>query len=88
MAVAVREIRNPRTGQQLKFVVSRPDLLRIESLNPPSVEREPVHVHPRQTSGCEVRTCSSGRRRFAPKRERGPEAFSSNGSPDYAATLQ
>jgi mannose-6-phosphate isomerase-like protein (cupin superfamily) len=54
MAVAVREIRNPRTGQELKFVVSRPDLLRIESLNPPSAEREPVHVHPRQTSGCEV----------------------------------
>lgn len=54
MAVAVREIRNPRTGQELKFVVSRRDLLRIESLNPPSAEREPVHVHPRQTSGCEV----------------------------------
>jgi mannose-6-phosphate isomerase-like protein (cupin superfamily) len=54
MAVAVREIRNPRTGQQLKFVVSRPDILRIEALNPPSAEREPVHVHPRQTSGCEV----------------------------------
>jgi len=54
MAVAAREISNPRTGQRLKFVVSRPDLLRIESLNPPSAEHEPVHVHPRQTSGCEV----------------------------------
>jgi mannose-6-phosphate isomerase-like protein (cupin superfamily) len=54
MTGAVREIRNPRTGQQLKFVASHPDLLRIESLNPPGDEREPVHVHPRQTSGCEV----------------------------------
>jgi quercetin dioxygenase-like cupin family protein len=54
MAVAVREIRNPRTGQEMKFVVSHPDLLRIESVNPPGDEREPVHVHPRQTSGCEV----------------------------------
>jgi mannose-6-phosphate isomerase-like protein (cupin superfamily) len=54
MAGAVTEIRNPRSGQTMKFVVSRPDLLRIESLNPPGPEREPVHVHPRQTSGCEV----------------------------------
>jgi quercetin dioxygenase-like cupin family protein len=54
MAGDVREIRNPRTGQQMKFVVSGPDLLRVESLNPPGTEREPVHVHPRQTSGCEV----------------------------------
>ena len=54
MAAPAREIHNPRTGQRMKFVLSRPGLLRIESLNPPVAEREPVHVHPRQTSGCEV----------------------------------
>ncbi len=51
---AVKEIRNPRTGQRLRFVESRPGLLRIESVNPPGSEREPVHIHPRQTSGAEV----------------------------------
>jgi hypothetical protein len=32
----------------------RPELLLIESINPASAEREPLHIHPRQTSGAEV----------------------------------
>jgi quercetin dioxygenase-like cupin family protein len=51
---AVEEILNPRTGQRLRFVESRSERLRIESVNPPGPEREPVHIHPRQTSGAEV----------------------------------
>jgi mannose-6-phosphate isomerase-like protein (cupin superfamily) len=54
MSDAVREIRNPRTGQRLRFLEERPEVLRIESLNPVVAEREPVHVHPRQTSGAKV----------------------------------
>jgi quercetin dioxygenase-like cupin family protein len=50
----VREIRNPRTGQIMRFVEERAELVRIESINPPKVEREPVHIHPRQTSGAKV----------------------------------
>jgi quercetin dioxygenase-like cupin family protein len=49
-----KQIHNPRTGQRMRFVEQRPEALRIESWNPPGVEREPLHVHPRQTSGAEV----------------------------------
>ena len=38
----------------MTFIELREELLRIESVNPPSAEREPVHVHPRQESGGEV----------------------------------
>lgn len=38
----------------MTFVELRPELLRIDTVNPPSAEREPVHVHPRQESGAEV----------------------------------
>ncbi len=54
MAREGQEIVNPRTGQRMTFVELREDLLRIESVNPPSAQREPVHVHPRQESGAEV----------------------------------
>ncbi len=54
MGQGVKEIENTRTGQRLRFVESRPELLRIESVNPPGPEREPVHIHPRQTSGAEI----------------------------------
>ena len=30
------------------------ELLRIDSVNPPTAEREPVHAHPKQESGAEV----------------------------------
>jgi quercetin dioxygenase-like cupin family protein len=49
-----KQIHNPRTGQRMCFVESRPELLRIESVNPPGVEREPLHIHPNQESGAEV----------------------------------
>ena len=49
-----QEISNPRTGQRMTFVELRDELLRIDSVNPPTAEREPVHVHPKQESGAEV----------------------------------
>jgi quercetin dioxygenase-like cupin family protein len=38
----------------MTFISQSQDELRIDSINPPSREREPVHVHPLQESGCEV----------------------------------
>jgi quercetin dioxygenase-like cupin family protein len=49
-----QQISNPRTGQRMTFVELRAELLRIDSVNPPSAEREPVHIHPKQESGAEV----------------------------------
>ena len=54
MAHEGQQITNPRTGQRMTFVELREDLLRIDTVNPPTAEREPVHVHPRQESGAEV----------------------------------
>jgi quercetin dioxygenase-like cupin family protein len=51
-----KEIVNPRTGQRMRFVAIGEDELRIESFNPPTDEREPEHVHPKQESGAEVRS--------------------------------
>jgi quercetin dioxygenase-like cupin family protein len=42
----------------MTFVELRPERLRIESLHPPTSEREPLHVHPKQESGAEVLTGS------------------------------
>lgn len=53
-----QEIVNPRTGQRMRFVQMRDDELRIESVNPPTDEREPEHVHPKQESGADVRSGS------------------------------
>jgi quercetin dioxygenase-like cupin family protein len=47
-------ISNPRTGQSMTFIEIGEDLLRIETVNPPSDDREPLHVHPCQESGAEV----------------------------------
>jgi quercetin dioxygenase-like cupin family protein len=49
-----QEIDNPRTGQRMTFVELRDDLLRVDSVNPPTSQREPVHVHPKQESGADV----------------------------------
>jgi quercetin dioxygenase-like cupin family protein len=38
----------------MTFIELREDLLRIETVNPPSDDREPLHVHPCQESGAEV----------------------------------
>jgi quercetin dioxygenase-like cupin family protein len=47
-------IENPRTGQVMTFVTDRPDLLEIDTVNPPTAVREPQHVHPNQESGARV----------------------------------
>ena len=54
MADEGQQISNPRTGQRMTFVEFRDELLRIDSVNPPTAEREPVHVHPKQESGAEI----------------------------------
>jgi mannose-6-phosphate isomerase-like protein (cupin superfamily) len=58
MGQTEEEIRNPRTGQRMRFLQTAADtdgaLLRIESVNPPTAVAEPVHVHPLQESRAEV----------------------------------
>ena len=54
MARQGQEIKNPRTGQRMKFLAISPEELRIDTLNPPTGEPEPLHVHPSQESGTEV----------------------------------
>ena len=49
-----QEITNPRTGQRMAFVETGPERLLIDSINPPTEEREPLHVHPKQVSGAKV----------------------------------
>jgi quercetin dioxygenase-like cupin family protein len=51
-----QEIFNPRTGQRMRFAHIGDDELRIDSVNPPTTEREPEHVHPKQESGADVRS--------------------------------
>ncbi len=54
----MREITNPRTGQRMRFLLTADDtggeLLRIETVNPPTATFEPLHVHPRQVTSAEV----------------------------------
>jgi quercetin dioxygenase-like cupin family protein len=57
----MKEIVNPRTGQRMTFVNETPDVLEIDSVNPPTGLPEPEHVHPIQESGCRV---TSGVLRF------------------------
>ena len=54
MARQGQQISNPRTGQVMTFLEMRDDLLRIDTVNPITDEREPLHVHPRQESGAEL----------------------------------
>jgi quercetin dioxygenase-like cupin family protein len=49
-----QKIANPRTGQRMTFVDLGPERAEIESVNPPSEEREPLHLHPKQRSGAKV----------------------------------
>ena len=53
-----REISNPRTGQRMRFTLTGADtggeLLRIESVHPPTNQIEPLHVHPLQESRARV----------------------------------
>lgn len=54
MAREGQSIANVRTGQRMTFVELREEILRIDTMNPPTTEREPAHVHPVQESGAEV----------------------------------
>lgn len=58
MAETEQEIHNPRTGQRMRFLPTAEDaegdVLRIETVNPPSGVAEPEHVHPNQESRAEV----------------------------------
>lgn len=51
-------ITNPRTGQRMIFRKTAEDtkgaFIEIESFNPPSVEKEPEHIHPKQESSATV----------------------------------
>ena len=51
-------ITNPRSGQRMIFRKTAEDtngaFLEIESFNPPSDEKEPEHIHPKQESSAEV----------------------------------
>ena len=38
----------------MTFVELTDDVLRIDTVNPPTTEHEPLHVHPKQVSGTEV----------------------------------
>jgi hypothetical protein len=40
------ELHNPRTGQRKRFLVRSPELLRLQTTNPPGGAREPVHTTP------------------------------------------
>lgn len=54
----MHEILNPRTGQRMRFLETGPELLRIETVNPPTGVAEPTHVHPRQETRAELRSGS------------------------------
>jgi quercetin dioxygenase-like cupin family protein len=54
MAHLDQQIKNSRTGQRMTFVGLERDSLRIDSVNPPTDEREPLHVHPKQESGAKL----------------------------------
>lgn len=52
MTTLDRQITNSRSGQRMIFRLTGKEtngtLLEIESFNPPSNEREPEHIHPKQ----------------------------------------
>src|SRR5687768_15506593 len=58
MSRHTREISNPRTGQKMRFLRTAADtdgeLLRIETVNPPSHTAEPMHVHPHQETSARM----------------------------------
>jgi len=58
MAQAGDQITNARTGQKMIFLKTGKEtagkLLEIESFNPKSDLREPIHIHPIQESSAKV----------------------------------
>lgn len=55
----MHEIVNARTGQTMRFLLRAAEtdgeLLRIETVNPPTGIFEPLHIHPHQETSAEVR---------------------------------
>jgi quercetin dioxygenase-like cupin family protein len=49
-----QQISNPRTGQLMTLLSTDSAELRLDTINPPTGVREPIHVHPRQESGAEL----------------------------------
>jgi quercetin dioxygenase-like cupin family protein len=47
-------IHNRRSGQRMTITTLREDILQVETINPPSQGKEPLHTHPRQASRAEV----------------------------------
>jgi mannose-6-phosphate isomerase-like protein (cupin superfamily) len=72
MASVGDEIVNPRTGQRMVFETITPELLEIETWNPPHIPGEPEHVHPRQESGARVLAGSLRFRVHGKERDVGP----------------
>jgi quercetin dioxygenase-like cupin family protein len=58
MAHLGQEIFNPRTGQSMVFTEMSQELVVVDTVNPATDEREPLHVHPHQESGAELRSGS------------------------------
>jgi mannose-6-phosphate isomerase-like protein (cupin superfamily) len=48
------QISNPRTGQRMTVISADASELRLDTINPPTAVREPIHVHPRQETGAEL----------------------------------
>src|ERR1700735_4945692 len=49
-----QQISNPRTGQLMTLISADPADLRLETFNPPTAVKEPMHVHPHQETGAEL----------------------------------
>jgi quercetin dioxygenase-like cupin family protein len=47
---------NARTGQRMTILELRPEVLLVDTVNPPGAPAEPEHTHPNQESGAEVRS--------------------------------
>ena len=49
-----QQITNPRTGQLMTLISTDPAELQLDTVNPATAVREPMHVHPHQASGAEL----------------------------------
>jgi mannose-6-phosphate isomerase-like protein (cupin superfamily) len=49
-----QQISNPRTGQLMTLISDDPAELRLDTFNPPTAVKEPMHVHPHQETGAEL----------------------------------
>jgi quercetin dioxygenase-like cupin family protein len=92
-------IRNPRTGQTMRFAPGAGDSLVIETVNPPAQVHEPQHVHPcqvshvRMVSGCLRFTVDGAERDLGPGEELTipagvPHRFANHGDVDAVAVQE